>query len=138
MTQSLLGNRSLLGRIRLWTTIAGVIAAAIAWPLAGPRLAFGVVVTVLWAVVGFRALEGLVSAALTPPGEPRDGRAILLWAGVKIAVYAVAIWVVFTRPFPSVSFLSVVILLLIVINVPRAALDKWSTFSKLMRILDHV
>ncbi len=117
MTQSLLGNRSLLGRIRLWTTIAGVIAAAIAWPLAGPRLAFGVVVTVLWAVVGFRALEGLVSAALTPPGEPRDGRAILLWAGVKIAVYAVAIWVVFTRPFPPVSYLVGVSLLLIVIVV---------------------
>jgi len=114
MTQSPLGNRSLLGRIRLWTTIAGVIAAAIAWPLAGPRLAFGVVVTVLWA---FRALEGLVSAALTPPGEPRDGRAILLWAGVKIAVYAVAIWVVFTRPFPPVSYLVGVSLLLIVIVV---------------------
>ena len=122
MTQSPLGNRSLLGRIRLWTTIAGVIAAAIAWPLAGPRLAFGIVATVLWAVVGFRALEGLVSAALTPPGEPRDGRAILLWAGVKIAVYAVAIWVVFTRPFPPVSHLVGFSLLLIVVVVQGVVL----------------
>lgn len=110
-------TRAMLGKVRLWTVVAGVVAAAVAWPLAGPRFAWGVVATALWAVIGFRALEGLIAAALVAPGEPRHTRAILLWAAVKIAVYAVATWVVFNRPFPPASHLVGVTLLLVVIVV---------------------
>jgi hypothetical protein len=110
-------TRAMLGKVQLWTLIGGVVAAAVAWPLAGPLFAWGVLATALWAVIGFRALEGLVAAALVPPGEPRNTRAILIWAAVKIAVYGAATWVVFNRPFPPASHLVGVSLLLVAIVV---------------------
>jgi hypothetical protein len=108
-------NRSLLGKVRLWTVVAGLVAGAVAWPLAGSRFAVGVAATAIWAVVGFWALEGLLRAALVPPGETRNGALILFWAAVKLAVYAVAVWVLLSRPFPPVSHIVGMSLLLIVL-----------------------
>jgi hypothetical protein len=110
-------NRSLLGKVRLGTVVAGLITAAVIWPVAGPRFAAGVALTALWAAVGFWALEGLLRAALVPSSEPRNRYAIVIWAVAKLAVYAVAVWVLVSRPFPPVSHIVGLSLLLVVLVI---------------------
>jgi hypothetical protein len=54
--------------------------------------------TALWAAAGLLVLERLLRAAVLPPGKARNGFAIALWGAAKIAVYGVAVWVLFSRP----------------------------------------
>ena len=83
-----------------------LVAAAVSLALrfaVSPQFALGTFLTALWAVVWFRSTEGLLRAAVQPKGAPRNERAILLWGAVKLAVYGLAVWVLFSRPFPALS-----------------------------------
>jgi len=49
------------------------------------------------------ALEGILRSSIVPPGTPKNEFATVIWILVKIAVYGLAVWVLFSRPFPAVS-----------------------------------
>jgi hypothetical protein len=123
-------NGSILRRTRLGTVLAALVlalplGALVSWPFAA-----GTVATALWAVVSFWVLERLLRASVLPPGTPRNVFAIVLWGGAKLAVYAVAIWVLVIRPFPALSHIVGLTLLLVMLVVqgalqfPRHATDR--------------
>ena len=92
-----------LAPIQFWTIFVAAIAAAAAWLYISSDFAWGLFLTALWATVGFRALEGILRAGVRPRGMPRDERALLFWSAVKLIVYGLAVWVLFSRPFPPLS-----------------------------------
>lgn len=96
---------SLLARVRIWTILGAVIAGGALWFVVAPAFGLGVFLTALWAVVGFYALEKLLREAALPPGSPRNWFAIAIWGVVKLAVYGIAVWVLFSRPLPVLSHL---------------------------------
>lgn len=96
-------TESLLARIRIWTILVAVFVALICWVAVSALFAWGVLATALWAVAGFFILEKLLRAVVVPPGAPRNGFAVALWLAAKLAIYALAIWVLFSRPFPALS-----------------------------------
>ena len=96
-------SQNLLAKVRIWTILIAFPLAIVLWFAVSFDFGAGVFLTALWAVVGFRALEGLLSAAVVPPGAPRNGFAVILWVTAKLGVYALAVWVLFSRPFPAVS-----------------------------------
>ncbi len=82
--------------------------------------ALGVFLTALWAVAGFFILERLLRAAVVAPGAPRNGFAVFLWLMAKLAVYGLAIWVLFSRPFPGMSHVVGLTLLIVVLTAMGA------------------
>lgn len=75
----------------------------VTWFAISSGFGLGLFLTAVWAVAGFRALEGLLRSTVVPPGTPRNIFAIILWFSAKLAIYAVAVWVLFSRPFPPIS-----------------------------------
>ena len=96
-------NQNILASIRLWTILVALIVAIVLWFAISSEFGLGVFLTALWAVAGFWALEGLLRSAIVPEGAPRNEFAIILWIVAKLAVYAVAVWVLFSRPLPPLS-----------------------------------
>ncbi len=96
-------DKSLLARVRIWTILIALVSALVAWFAISFEFAAGLFLTALWAVTGLMALEGILRSAVVPPGTPRNGFAIFLWVLLKIAVYGLALWVLFSRPFPAIS-----------------------------------
>lgn len=94
---------NLLARVRLWTILVAVVVSLAAFFALSLAFALGIFLTAAWAVIGLLVLERLLRAAVTPPGTPRNGFAIALWSLAKIAVYGVAVWVLFSRPLPVLS-----------------------------------
>jgi len=113
-------NESLLARVRLWTILLALPVAGACWPLLSGMFALGLIVTALWAVAGFYILERLLRAAVVPPGTPRNGFAVFLWLMGKLAVYGLAVWVLFSRPFPALSHATGLTLLIAVLVVQGA------------------
>lgn len=95
--------KSLLARVRIWTILIALVAALVAWFAISLDFAIGLFLTALWGVVGLLALEGILRTLVVPPGQQRNGFAAILWILIKFAVYGLAIWVLFSRPFPAVS-----------------------------------
>jgi hypothetical protein len=95
--------KSLLARVRIWTILIALVGALVAWFAISFDFAAGLFLTALWAVAGLMTLEGILRSAVVPPGSPRNGFTIFLWVMAKIAVYGLAVWVLFSRPFPAVS-----------------------------------
>jgi len=110
-------NEAILKRTRLWTLVAGAALAVVLGFAVSVRFAAGLFVTALWAVVGFRVLEGLIRAALVPRGARRNVWVIVAWGAAKLAIYGFAVWAVLTRPFPAASHLIGFSLLLVVLVV---------------------
>lgn len=96
-------NEKLLARVRLWTILVSLFASAVAFFAISFEFALGIFLTALWAVAGLLVLERLLRAAVLPPGAPRNLFAIAQWGAAKIAVYGVAVWVLFSRPLPALS-----------------------------------
>lgn len=96
-------NQNLLARVYLWTILVAFACGLAGWFAVSSGFGVGLFVTAVWAVAGFRVLEGLLRSAVLPPGVPRNVFAIILWILAKLAVYGVAVWVLFSRPFPPVS-----------------------------------
>ena len=96
-------SQNLLARIQIWTIILALICSLVLWGAVSFAFAAGVFLTALWAVAGFYCLGRLLKAAVLPPGTPRNEFAIIIWAVAKLAVYGIAVWVLFSRPFPPLS-----------------------------------
>lgn len=96
-------NKSLLARVRIWTILIASVAALVAWYAISLNFAAGLFLTALWAVAGLMALEGILRSSVVPPGTPKKEFSTVIWVLAKIAVYGLAVWVLFSRPFPAVS-----------------------------------
>jgi hypothetical protein len=96
-------RQNVLAKIRLWTILVALGVAIVTWFAVSFDFGAGVFLTALWAAASFWSLEGLLRAAVVPPGAPRNEFAVILWIAAKLAVYAVAVWVLFSRPFPPSS-----------------------------------
>lgn len=96
-------NQNLLARVYLWTILVAFACGLAGWFAVSSAFGLGLFLTAVWAVAGFRVLEGLLRSAVLPPGVPRNVFAIILWILAKLAIYGIAVWVLFSRPFPPVS-----------------------------------
>ena len=114
-----------LAPVRSWTIFVSALAALAAWWQISANFALGVFLTALWAIAGFSALEGVLRAGVRPPGQTRDMRALLFWGAVKLAVYGLAVWVLFSRPFPALSHavgFTLMMVVLVVVGATSGAL----------------
>lgn len=117
-------TNSLLARVRIWTTIIAAVAGIVFWFLQSPRFGLGVFLTALWAVAGFYALEKVLKQAALPPGTPKNVFAIAIWTIAKLAIYAIAVWVLFSRPLPVFSHVvgfSIMMVVLVVLGASARA-----------------
>ena len=110
-------NAPILKRTRLGTLAVAVLASLAKMARVDIRFVWGFLGAAVWSVLGLWAVELLIRKGLVPPGEPRDGRAIVLLIGAKAALYAVAIWTLLVEAVPPVSCLLGFSLLLIVLVV---------------------
>jgi hypothetical protein len=113
-------SQNLLARVQLWTIFLALALSAVLVFVVSPEFALGVFLTALWAVAGLFALEKLLRCAVLPPGEPRNVFAIILWGLAKLSVYALAVWVLFSRPFPTLSHAVGFTLMMVVLVVVGA------------------
>ena len=110
-------SQNLLVRVQIWTIILALVCSLALWGAVSFAFAAGVFLTALWAVAGFFCLGRLLQAAVLPPGTQRNGFLVIIWAVAKLAVYGLAVWVLFSRPFPPLSHAVGFTLLLVVIVV---------------------
>ena len=89
--------------MQIWTILVALLAGAVGWFAISLDFGLGIFVTALWSVAGLRVLEGLLRAALVPPGQSRNLFAVLIWGAAKLAIYGLAVWVLLSRPFPALS-----------------------------------
>ncbi len=113
-------SQNVLAKVQLWTILIALPLAVGLWLAISFDFGAGVFLTAMWAVAGFRALEGLLRAAIVPEGAPRNEFAIGLWLLAKLAVYGIAVWVLFSRPFPAISHAVGFTILMVVLVVVGA------------------
>ncbi len=112
--------QNVLARAQLWTIFLALALSAVLGFLISPAFALGVFLTALWAAAGLFALEKLLRSAVLPPGEPRNIFAIFLWGFAKLAIYGIAVWVLFSRPLPPLSHAVGFTLMMVVLVVVGA------------------
>jgi len=120
MQRSLFLSQNVLAKVQIWTIFLALPIAVVLWFAISFGFGVGVLLTALWAVAGFRALEGLMRAAMVPKGTPRNEFAIILWLMAKLSVYGLAVWVLFSRPFPAISHAVGFTILMVVLVVVGA------------------
>jgi len=113
-------SQNVLAKVQIWTIFLALPLAVVLWFAISFDFGVGVLLTALWAVAGFRSLEGLLRSAMVPEGTPRNEFAIILWIVAKIAVYGLAVWVLFSRPFPAISHAVGFTILMVVLVVVGA------------------
>ena len=106
--------------MRIWTILIASAAALVSWYVISLSFAAGLFLTAVWAVVGLMALEGILRASIVPPGTPKNEIATVIWILVKLAVYGLAVWVLFSRPFPVVSHAAGFTLLMVTLVIVGA------------------
>ncbi len=112
--------QNVLARVQIWTILLALALSAVLVFTVSPQFALGVFLTALWAAAGLFALEKLLRVAVLPPGEPRNVFAMFLWGFAKLAVYGLAVWVLFSRPFPAISHAVGFTLMMVVLVVVGA------------------
>ena len=112
--------QNVLARVQIWTIFLAMASSVALFFAVSPLFALGVLLTALWAAAGLFALEKLLRCAVLPPGEPRNVFAVFLWGFAKLAVYGIAVWVLFSRPFPTLSHAVGFTLMMIVLVVVGA------------------
>jgi len=112
--------QNVLARVQIWTIFLAMALSVALFFAVSPLFALGVLLTALWAAAGLFALEKLLRCAVLPPGEPRNVFAVFLWGFAKLAVYGIAVWVLFSRPFPTLSHAVGFTLMMIVLVVVGA------------------
>ncbi len=113
-------SQNVLARVQLWTILLALALSAVLGFVVSPHFALGVFLTALWAAAGLFVLEKLLRSAILPPGEPRNVFAVFLWGFAKLAVYGVAVWVLFSRPLPAISHAVGFTLMMVVLVVVGA------------------
>ncbi len=110
-------NATVLGKTRLWTLVAAVvISLGLGW-FVDTRFAFGFLGSAVWAVSGFWLVEALIRQALVPATAGRNRGAIALLVAGKLALYALAMWILLSGIVPVMSCLYGFSLILIVLVV---------------------
>lgn len=112
--------QNVLARVQIWTILLALALSAVLAFAVSPPFALGVFLTAVWAAAGLFALEKLLRCAVLPPGEPRNVFAMFLWGFAKLAVYGIAVWVLFSRPFPAISHAVGFTLMMVVLVVVGA------------------
>ena len=112
--------QNVLARVQIWTIFLAMALSVALFFAVSPLFALGVLLTALWAAAGLFALEKLLRCAVLPPGEPRNVFAVFLWGFAKLAVYGIAVWVLFSRPFPTLSHAVGFTLMMVVLVVVGA------------------
>ena len=112
--------QNVLARVQLWTILLALALSVVLYFLVSPHFALGVFLTALWAAAGLFVLEKLLRCAVRPPGESRNVFAVFLWGFAKLAVYGIAVWVLFSRPFPAISHAVGFTLMMVVLVVVGA------------------
>ena len=113
-------GQNVLARVQIWTILLALALSVVLVFAVSPQFALGVFLTALWATAGLFFLEKLLRSAVLPPGEPRNIFAIFLWGFAKLAIYGVAVWVLFSRPFPPLSHAVGFTLMMVVLVVVGA------------------
>ena len=117
-------NDSLLARVRIWTIVCAALTAAVCWFAVSPGFSLGVFATAMWAVAGFWVLEKVLRLAAVPQGAPRNNFAVALWVVAKLAIYGLAVWVLFSRPLPVLSHVvgfSILMVILVILGASARA-----------------
>ena len=112
--------QNVLASVQIWTILLALALSAVLAFTVSDHFALGVFLTAVWASAGLLALEKLLRCAVLPPGEPRNVFAIFLWGFAKLAVYGIAVWVLFSRPFPGISHAVGFTLMMVVLVVAGA------------------
>jgi|GEM_PF-2139001 len=112
--------QNVLARVQIWTILLALALSAVLVFAVSARFALGVFLTALWAAAGLFALEKLLRCAVLPPGEPRNVFAMFLWGFAKLAIYGIAVWVLFSRPLPAMSHAVGFTLMMVVLVVVGA------------------
>jgi len=102
-------------------TTSAILSIALKFYISS-SFALGTFLTTLWAALWFLSLAGLLKNAAVPKGKPRNEKAILFWAVLKMTVYGIAIWVLFSRPLPALSHAVGFTLMMVVLVVGGARL----------------
>ncbi len=113
-------SQNVLARVQIWTILLALALSVVLGFVVSPHFALGVFLTALWAAAGLFVLEKLLRAAILPRGEPRNVFAVFLWGFAKLAVYGIAVWVLFSRPFPAISHAVGFTLMMVVLAVAGA------------------
>ena len=117
--------QNVLARVQIWTIFLAMALSVALFFAVSPLFALGVLLTALWAAAGLFALEKLLRCAVLPPGEPRNVFAVFLWGFAKLAVYGIAVWVLFSRPFPALSHaLGFTVMMIVLVVVGARARDE--------------
>ncbi len=108
---------SLLKKARVATISAAVVGFFVLGPLVDFGFAGCMLAAAVWGAAGFWLIEGLIKAALLPPGASRPrGRIAALVCG-KAALYAIAVWALLTgraAPIPTLIGFSLLLVALVV------------------------
>ena len=71
-----------------------------------------------------------------PPGAPRNGFAVVLWIAAKVGLYGIAIWVLFSQPFPALSH-AVGFTLLMVVLVTLGARSRADEINRTAKLTEN-
>jgi hypothetical protein len=113
-------TQNVLARVQIWTIFLALALSVVLGFAISVAFALGVFLTAVWAAAGLFALEKLLRCAVLPPGEPRNVFAMFLWGFAKLAVYGIAVWVLFSRPLPVMSHAVGFTLMMVVLVVAGA------------------
>ena len=113
--QTLTGK--ILRNVRWWTLACAVVIGVVLGFGVSADFGLGFFLTALWAVLGFWVLEKLLRVAIVARGVSRNRRAAAGWLVAKLVLYALAVWVLFQEPFPVMSHVLGLTLLLVVLVV---------------------
>lgn len=106
-----------LRNVRWWTLACALVSGVVLGLVVSVDFGLGFFLTALWAVLGFWVLEKLLRVAIVARGTSRNRRAAAGWLIAKLAIYALAVWVLFQEPFPVMSHVLGLTLLLVVLVV---------------------
>ncbi len=108
--------------LTLQALLASAILSLILKLYISSNFALGTFLTTLWAAIWLLATAGLLANAAVPKGAPKNEKAILFWAVLKLAVYGIAFWVLFSRPLPALSHAVGFTVMMVVLAVGGARL----------------
>ena len=110
-------NASILTRTKLWTLLAAVVITMVLRFRYDQGFAFSFLGAAVWAVLSFWVVEGLVRAALVPPGRPRPTGRLVRLVAAKAGLYGLALWVLLTGYASPIGCIFGFMLLMIVLVI---------------------
>ena len=130
-------NSMILRKARQWSIAAAVVISLGLGRFVDARFALGFLGSAVWAVVGFWLVEALISRALLPSSIKRNRGAIALLVAGKLALYALALWILLSGIVPAMSCIYGFSLILIVLVIAGLVIRPGLSPEKLSEQGDH-